>query len=285
MNPTPATLRLCAHWTFLSISSTLYPPQPRTAKRTTHCYRAVSNTLSQGSHGLYTNGNSHYFGNSDADATFEQTLNSSISKLNTPSSSYLPDVPSIFRNVAYETVSSAPWDGTFSVTNSEVSIASNTPVFWSIYSPDAGGLDPAFEPFSGMAGVAVKGAVAGVRFAASKSLSSSVGELRALGLKDAHHIVQDAAVRNLPGYSTNAARGVQLAGPANARGTAHYLATQVQRQAGGGTLGAELRIGYKSLRRAGYTPWDARQLTNEAGAYFKSIGADASTITRIPGNR
>lgn len=49
--------------------------------------------------------------------------------------------------------------------------------------------------------------------AAKGPLTSSVADLRAAGLKDAHHVIQDAAVRDLPGYSSRAAPGIQLAGP------------------------------------------------------------------------
>ncbi len=112
-----------------------------------------------------------------------------------------------------------------------------------------------------------------------------IGELRAAGLKDAHHVVQDAAVRNLPGYNTKLAPGVQLSGPSTAVGSPHYIATQIQRQAGGGTLAAEMRIGYKGLRKAGYSEAEARQIISETDAYFRSIGANPSTPTRILGNR
>ena len=73
--------------------------------------------------------------------------------------------------------------------------------------------------------------------------------------------------------------------PVTARGTPHYIATQVQRQAGGGSYGAEIRIAYKALRRAGYSEMDARQIISETDAYFKGIGVTPSTPTRIPGNR
>lgn len=112
-----------------------------------------------------------------------------------------------------------------------------------------------------------------------------MGELRAAGLKDAHHIIQDAAVRNLPGYGTNAAPGIVLQGPSTLSGSAHNLATAVQRQAGGGTYAAERRIGYKALRRAGISPEDARAAIGGADEYFGSIGVSPDTITRIPGNR
>jgi len=116
-------------------------------------------------------------------------------------------------------------------------------------------------------------------------VTTPIGELRAAGLKDAHHVVQDAAARNLPGYNTQLAPGVQLPGPSTAVGTPHYIATQVQRQAGGGTLAAEMRIGYKALRQAGYSEAQARQIIAETDAYFRSIGATPTTPTRIPGNR
>ena len=121
--------------------------------------------------------------------------------------------------------------------------------------------------------------------AAETPLTSSIGDLRAAGLKDAHHVIQDAAVRNLPGYSTRAAPGVALPGPSTAVGSPHYIATQVQRQAGGGTYAAERRIGYKGLRQSGYTKPDARQIISKTDALFQSIGVTPTTPTRIPGNR
>lgn len=114
---------------------------------------------------------------------------------------------------------------------------------------------------------------------------TTVGGLRAAGQKDAHHVIQDAAVRDLPGYSTNAAPGIQLAGPSNVAGTPHNIATAVQRQSGGGTYGAERRIGYKAMRRAGAPEGDARAAIGQADDYFRGIGVGPDTVTRIPGNR
>ncbi|WP_445367700.1 RHS repeat-associated core domain-containing protein [Methylomonas sp. BW4-1] len=119
----------------------------------------------------------------------------------------------------------------------------------------------------------------------SETPNETVGSLRAAGKKDAHHIIQDAAVRDLPGYNTNAAPGVQLPGPSNVSGTPHNLATAVQRQSGGGTYAAERRIGYKALRRSGIPETDARALIRQADDYFQSIGVNPDTVTRIPGNR
>jgi hypothetical protein len=116
-------------------------------------------------------------------------------------------------------------------------------------------------------------------------LARPVGELREAGLKDAHHVIQDAAVRDLPNYESQQAPGVQLFGPSTAIGSNHYVATQIQRQAGGGSLGAERRIGYKALRKAAFSPGEARSAIETADKYFNSIGASSATPTRIPGNR
>lgn len=112
-------------------------------------------------------------------------------------------------------------------------------------------------------------------------LVDTVGNLRKAGKSDAHHIIQDAAVKHLPGYDTNRAPGVQLPGGAR-RGTPHYLANMVQRQKGGGTYGAERRIGYKAMRRAGVSKMDARNAIEQADTYFKSLGVGPSTVTKIP---
>jgi hypothetical protein len=116
-------------------------------------------------------------------------------------------------------------------------------------------------------------------------VTTPVGELRAAKLKDAHHVIQNAAVRELPGYNAKAAPGVQLEGPANVPGTPHARTRSTQRQAGGGTYAAERRIGYKALRKSGMASEVARRAIQEADEYFKSIGVTPSTPTRIPADR
>lgn len=116
-------------------------------------------------------------------------------------------------------------------------------------------------------------------------ITGTIRDIRNAGLKDAHHIIQDKAVRELKGYNTKMARGIHLSGPSTTSGTPHYAATQVQRQAGGGTYAAERRIGYKALRRAGVSEADSRRAIQEADDYFSSIGVRMDTPTRIPGNR
>ncbi len=109
--------------------------------------------------------------------------------------------------------------------------------------------------------------------------------LNAAKLKDSHHIIQDAAVRDLPNYSRKNAPAVQLEGPSTKAGTPHYNATQAQRQIGGGTYASERRMGYRALREAGVPQETSKKLIRQADDYFKGIGVTPNTQTRIPGNR
>ena len=128
---------------------------------------------------------------------------------------------------------------------------------------------------------------AGAGEAGASIVSPTVGELRAARLADAHHIVQDAAMREILGYETGAAPGIQLAGPSTAVGTEHYLATQVQRTTLiGGTYGAERQIAALALRAAGKSPAEVAQALARADAYFiERLGLTLDSPTRIPGNR
>lgn len=103
--------------------------------------------------------------------------------------------------------------------------------------------------------------------------------------KQAHHIIQNKSVENLPGYSRDSAPAVRLEGSAFSRGTEHNRATQIQRQAGGGTYAAERRIGYKALRAAGLSPEQSRQAVEFADRYFQSLGVTPSTPTTMPKDR
>jgi hypothetical protein len=121
--------------------------------------------------------------------------------------------------------------------------------------------------------------------AGSTRVQTTVGNLRRAGLRDAHHVIQDAAVRDLPGYRTESAPGEVLPGPSTKPSTPHFRATQVQAQRGGGTYGAERRIAYKALRAAGFSPDEARAAIQRADEFFASIGVTPQTPTRIPGTR
>ncbi|WP_375576637.1 RHS repeat-associated core domain-containing protein [Paracidovorax oryzae] len=108
------------------------------------------------------------------------------------------------------------------------------------------------------------------------------------GLYDSHHIYQDKALEGLPGYTRGAAVAISLQGrnaDRTTRGTPHYNANRVQDQAGGGTLAAERRIGYKSMRRAGLTEEQAKCAMLEADNHLIGLGLNPSTVTNIPGNR
>jgi hypothetical protein len=148
-------------------------------------------------------------------------------------------------------------------------------------------LDAAAATGSAGSAVALGNRIRKLSQAADKleDVGETVGDLRKAGKQDAHHIIQDAAVKGLPGYKTNAAPGIHLAGPANKAGTAHNLATAVQRQRGGGTYASERRIAYKSLRKIGLSRAEAKQAIQRADNYFGGIGVEPRTPTRIPGNR
>ena len=103
--------------------------------------------------------------------------------------------------------------------------------------------------------------------------------------KDSHHVIQDAAVKKIPGYKKSNAPAIQLAGPASKKGTEHYNATQEQRRAGGGDYGFERKMGYRALRKAGMSKNEARQQIKLADEYFSDLGVNKNTPTRIPGNR
>jgi len=102
---------------------------------------------------------------------------------------------------------------------------------------------------------------------------------------DSHHIIQNAAVRDVKDYSRSQAPAVQLNGPSTSIGSEHYIATQIQREAGGGTYAAERRIGYKALRKAGLSQEEARCHIIRADSYFSSLGVSRNTALRVPGNR
>jgi hypothetical protein len=141
------------------------------------------------------------------------------------------------------------------------------------------------EAADGVANLFLSWALRNVSRSGTRTEPTSYRDLRNAGEADAHHTIQDAAVRDIPGYRTSDAPAVKLDGPSYRVGSPHYEATQVQRQPGGGTYAAERRIGYKALRAAGFSPTQARSAIEIADIYFASLGVTPSTPTRIPGNR
>jgi RHS repeat-associated protein len=121
---------------------------------------------------------------------------------------------------------------------------------------------------------------------AAEDIGPTVGELRNARQADAHHIIQEAAVRDVPGYHTKAAPGLQLEGPSGRVGSPHYVATQVQRTAGvGGTYAAERQVAAMALRAAGYSDAEIAAALARADAYFGRLGLSPDSPLRIPGNR
>jgi hypothetical protein len=45
----------------------------------------------------------------------------------------------------------------------------------------------------------------GAVYSVSEKISQTIASIRESGLKDAHHIIQDAAVKNLPNYNSKLA--------------------------------------------------------------------------------
>ena len=114
---------------------------------------------------------------------------------------------------------------------------------------------------------------------------TTIRQLRKQRKQEAHHIIQDAAVRDIPGYNSNSAPGIQLPGPSAKPETPHGKTRRVQKQAAGGTYGAERRVGYKALRAAGLSPENARVAIQQADRYFESLGVTKLTPTRRPRDR
>jgi hypothetical protein len=100
---------------------------------------------------------------------------------------------------------------------------------------------------------------------------------------EAHHIIQDAAVKNLPGYNKMDAPTIHLEGPAYDKATPHGKATQTQKKTvGGGTYAAERRIGYRALRNAGVNRNEAKAAIKIADNYFEGLGFDKLIKTDYP---
>ena len=144
---------------------------------------------------------------------------------------------------------------------------------------------------AGLGGSPSPGGAVATSAAASGELEDLIGptygQLRSAGLADAHHIIQDAAVRDVSEYSTTSAPAIQLSGPSTLAGTAHYAATQVQAAATvGGTYAAERQVAAMALRAAGLSDSDIAAAIQRADAYFaRSLNLGPDSILRIPGNR
>ncbi|WP_390821152.1 polymorphic toxin-type HINT domain-containing protein [Tuwongella immobilis] len=111
-------------------------------------------------------------------------------------------------------------------------------------------------------------------------------ELNNAGIIDSHHIIQNAAVRDLPNYNRGQAPAIELAGPSTLIGSPHYLATREQDLPGGGTYAAERIVAERALAAAGINAAEIAVALQRADEYFIiTLGITMDTVTRIPGNR
>ena len=110
------------------------------------------------------------------------------------------------------------------------------------------------------------------------------GDMKKIGgLKDSHHIYQDAAVRNIPNYKYNHAIAISIQGrnpDGSTRNTPHYRANRAQDNSSkAGILGAETVVAYNPLRAAGLSAKAAKCATLEARKYLIGLGANAGSST------
>lgn len=109
------------------------------------------------------------------------------------------------------------------------------------------------------------------------------------GLRDSHHIYQDAAVNGLPNYNYNDAPAIGLQGrnaEGTTRGTPQYRANRTQDNASpAGTLGSETVVAFNSLKAAGLSSKAAKCAVLRARGYFSRIGANAGSGTTTPSKR
>ena len=119
-------------------------------------------------------------------------------------------------------------------------------------------------------------------------LYGTYNELRNAGVKDAHHIIQDASVRDVTGYKKGDAPAIQADGPSTKMGSEHYNLTYDQSHATkGGTYGIEKDIGLNSIKnRLGLSKDDLDTISDYLDDYFiGDLGLNNNSVIKIPGNR
>jgi hypothetical protein len=110
------------------------------------------------------------------------------------------------------------------------------------------------------AGVILPGNYGAIDNAVDGLAQRSYGSYKALrnaGATDAHNIIQNASVKDIPKYSRTNAPAVQLKGPSTKVGTEHYIATQIQRQRGVEPMLQNEELG---IRRCGAQAWAVMKL-------------------------
>jgi len=102
--------------------------------------------------------------------------------------------------------------------------------------------------------------------------------------QQAHHIVQDAAVRNLPGYRTTRAPALSLSVAQHQRATLTQQSTPAHMR---GTLRQEYAVAERALVAAGISPSRAKEAVaaSKRGYFEGQLGLGPETATRTPGTK
>jgi RHS repeat-associated protein len=104
--------------------------------------------------------------------------------------------------------------------------------------------------------------------------------------EQSHHIIQDAAVKDQPGYSYGSAPTTKLEGGSHVPGSPHDIANKMQSSLPSsmrGTYGGEKDAAYLSLRAAGQNRATAGANVQRADSYFKGeLKMNEKTPTRDP---
>ena len=108
------------------------------------------------------------------------------------------------------------------------------------------------------------------------------------GVNDGHHLLQDAAMRDVDGYSKRSAPAIQADGPSTLIGSEHYNLTYDQSHATqAGTYGIEKKIGLDSAtKNLNLNSAESSTLNDFIDNYFvNNLGLNNNSPTRKPGNR
>jgi len=104
--------------------------------------------------------------------------------------------------------------------------------------------------------------------------------------EQSHHIVQDAAVGNVPGYSRGTAPTTKMEGGSHAPDSPHDIANRIQNNVPDsmrGTYGGERDVAYLTMRAAGQTRGTAKANLERSDKYFKDeLRVTNKTPTRNP---
>ena len=114
------------------------------------------------------------------------------------------------------------------------------------------------------------------------------GELSNNGIIDSHHLLQNAAMRDVEGYDSGEAPAIQASGPSTLIGSEHYNLTYAQSHAEkAGTYGIEKEIGMNAATKEFDLDDSNKSILSEfIDRYFKGkLHLDENSPTRVPGNR